>query len=38
MTIEHPPTRQGEPCVHHIHKDPGAIPEEIYVRLGRSKP
>jgi hypothetical protein len=37
-TIEDPPTRPGERCVHHFYKDPSAIPEEIYRRVGKEKP
>lgn len=38
VTIEFPPERAGEPCVHHIYKDPGSIPDEIYRRVGKEKP
>jgi hypothetical protein len=37
-TIEHPPERPGEPCVHHIYKDVGAIPDEAYRRIGKTRP
>jgi hypothetical protein len=37
-TIEFPPVRAGEPCVHHVYKDTAAIPHEAYERIGRSKP
>jgi hypothetical protein len=37
-TIEHPPERAGEPCVHHIYKDMDAIPDEAYRRIGKEKP
>jgi hypothetical protein len=37
-TVEHPPTRPGERCVHHIYKDLDAIPVEIYTRIGKQKP
>jgi hypothetical protein len=37
-TIEHPPERPGEPCVHHIYKDAAAIPESAYRRIGKDKP
>jgi hypothetical protein len=33
-SIEHPPERAGEPCVHHVYKDVAAIPEEAYLRIG----
>jgi hypothetical protein len=38
VTIEFPPERPGERCVHHIYKDPDSIPEEIYRRVGKEKP
>jgi hypothetical protein len=35
-SIEHPPTRPGEPCVHHVYKDVDAIPEPVLLtRRGR---
>ena len=34
VTVEYPPTSPGEPCVHHIYKDPGALPDAVYERLG----
>jgi hypothetical protein len=37
-TIEHPPERKGEPCVHHVYKDVGAIPDEAYDRIGKTRP
>ena len=37
-TVEFPPERAGEPCVHHVYRRPQDIPEEIYVRIGKSKP
>jgi len=33
-TVEHPPTRRGEPCVHHVYKDVDALPPEVYERIG----
>jgi hypothetical protein len=33
-SIEHPPERAGEPCVHHVYKDVSAVPEDAYVRIG----
>jgi hypothetical protein len=38
VTVEHPPTTAGEPCVHHIYKDAAAIPEDVYERLGLQSP
>ena len=37
-SIEHPPERAGQPCVHHVYKDPAAIPAEAYERIGKAKP
>jgi hypothetical protein len=37
-SIEHPPTRPGEPCVHHVYKDVSAIPDDAYRRIGKRKP
>jgi hypothetical protein len=37
-TIEHPPERPGEPCVHHIYKDVDAVPDEAYRRIGKDEP
>jgi len=33
-SIEYPPERPGEPCVHHVYKDVTAIPHDAYVRIG----
>jgi hypothetical protein len=32
-SIEFPPTRAGERCVHHVYKDVGAIPDDAYERI-----
>jgi hypothetical protein len=37
-TIEFPPQAPGEACVHHVYKDRGSIPAEIYARVGKTKP
>jgi len=37
-SIEHPPTRAGERCVHHVYKDPGAVPADAYERIGKAAP
>jgi hypothetical protein len=37
-SIEHPPERKGEACVHHIYKDTSAIPDEAYERIGKTPP
>ena len=33
-SIEFPPERPGEPCVHHVYKDVDALPAEVYARIG----
>lgn len=38
VTVEFPPEAPGEPCVHHIYKDPAAIPPDVYVRIGKHPP
>ena len=38
VTIEFPPERPGEKCVHHVYKDPANIPPAIYERVGKEKP
>lgn len=35
-TVEHPPQRPGDPCVHHVYKDVAAIPREVYERIGKT--
>jgi hypothetical protein len=37
-SIEHPPERRGEPCVHHVYKDPTAVPDADYRRIGKERP
>jgi hypothetical protein len=37
-SVEFPPERAGEPCVHHVYRRPEDIPEEIYLRIGARKP
>ena len=37
-SVEFPPERAGEPCVHHIYKDVGAIPDSAYLRIGIRPP
>ena len=36
-SIEYPPERPGEPCVHHVYKDVSTMPEEVFVRIGKRK-
>ncbi|MER3452584.1 MAG: hypothetical protein C4321_02465, partial [Chloroflexota bacterium] len=33
-SIEHPSPGPGGVCVHHVYKDPAAIPEQAYERIG----
>jgi hypothetical protein len=35
-SVEYPPERAGEPCIHHVYKDVTAIPDAAYVRIGVS--
>jgi len=37
-SIEYPPERPGEPCVHHVYKDVTAMPDEVYLRIGKQPP
>ncbi|HEX5614369.1 MAG TPA: hypothetical protein VFZ83_04380 [Acidimicrobiia bacterium] len=37
-SIEYPPERPGDPCVHHVYKDPDAMPAAVYVRIGKRPP
>jgi hypothetical protein len=37
-SIEHPPERAGERCVHHIYKDVADTPAEAYERIEKDKP
>ena len=37
-SVEHPPVRAGEPCVHHVYKDLDAIPADAYERIGIPPP
>jgi len=37
-SVEYPPERPGEPCVHHLYKDVTKIPPAAYERIGQSKP
>jgi hypothetical protein len=31
------PKKPGDPCIHHVYKDPKRIPDEAYARLGMSR-
>ena len=37
-SIEYPPERPGDPCVHHVYKDLSAMPPEVYERIGQDPP
>jgi hypothetical protein len=37
-SIEYPPERAGEACVHHIYKDVRDVPASDYERIGKRKP
>lgn len=37
-SVEYPPERPGERCVHHLYKDPKAMPDEVYTRIGKVPP
>jgi hypothetical protein len=37
-SVEFPPDQPGEPCVHHVYRNPKDIPDEMYVRIGARKP
>lgn len=37
-SIEFPPERAGEPCVHHVYKHAAAIPDTVYARIGKRPP
>jgi len=37
-SIEHPPTKPGERCVHHVYKDVADTPADAYRRIGKEPP
>ena len=37
-SVEFPPERPGERCVHHVHKDTAALPAAVFHRLGMRPP
>jgi hypothetical protein len=37
-SIEHPPTKPGERCVHHVYKDVRDTPVEAFRRVGKEPP
>jgi hypothetical protein len=37
-SIEYPPEKRGERCVHHIYKDVADVPDEAYERIGKTPP
>ena len=38
LSVEHPPAAPGEPCIHHVYRDPGALPRSAYERIGIQSP
>jgi len=38
VSVEFPPERPGDPCVHHIYRNVAALPDEVYVRIGLTRP
>jgi hypothetical protein len=34
VSVEHPPDRAGDECVHHVYRDPRRAPAETWVRIG----
>jgi hypothetical protein len=37
-SVEFPPEKPGERCVHHIYKDMADVPDEAYERIGKTPP
>jgi len=37
-SVEYPPERRGERCVHHLYKDGRTLPPEVYERIGKAPP
>ena len=37
-TVEDPPRHPGEACVHHVHRRPADVPDEVWTRVGRTRP
>ncbi|MBM3672167.1 MAG: hypothetical protein FJW86_08325 [Actinobacteria bacterium] len=37
-SIEYPPTKPGERCIHHLYKDVADVPDEAYERIGKTRP
>jgi hypothetical protein len=37
-SVEYPPVRPGERCVHHLYKDVADVPAEAYRRIGKEPP
>jgi hypothetical protein len=38
VTVEYPPARPGEPCIHHVYRDATALPPSVYERIGIQSP
>ena len=37
-SVEYPPEQAGERCVHHLYKDPAAMPDDVFERIGKVRP
>lgn len=37
-SVEYPPRAAGEPCVHHVYRDPRSAPDETWLRIGKTPP
>ena len=37
-TVEQPPRVAGEACIHHVYRDPASVPDEVFLRLGQTRP
>jgi hypothetical protein len=37
-SVEYPPEQPGEPCVHHVYRDPRSAPADTWVRIGQTPP
>ncbi len=37
-SVEYPPERPGEPCIHHVYKDVTRMPDVVFERIGKEPP
>ena len=37
-SVEYPPDGPGEPCVHHVYREPRSAPTDTWVRIGQTPP